>query len=97
QISQNVFTNGAIMSLVLGVGGRLIKKILGWQQVQQQNPASQRPPLSVWIAVLLFVLSYILEPMLQPLICWIARLLVTLFFAFKYWMIWRPPATRSLL
>jgi uncharacterized protein involved in response to NO len=104
-IAWDLFTNGAIMSLILGVGGRLIPGILGWQQIvthQRQRYEAPRPflalvPPAIWIAVALFVLSYLLDPLLPLPLRLSARLAVALYFALGYWAIWKIPATRSLL
>jgi hypothetical protein len=104
-ISQDVFTNGAVMGLILGVGGRLIPGILGWQEIvshQRQRYETPEPflalvPAPVWIATALFVLSYLLSPVLPFALCLSVRLAVALYFAFKYWAIWKFPATRSPL
>lgn len=104
-VSQDVWSNGAIMSLILGVGGRLIPGILGWQAVvshQKRGYETQAPflsviPISLWIAVAAFVLSYFLKPFLPLSICLSVRLAVTVYFALMYWKLWKLPATRSLL
>lgn len=104
-IAQDLFTNGALMSLILGVGGRLIPGILGWQEIvthQRQRYESPEPflkliPAPIWIAVFIFVGSYLLKPLLPQSLCMAARAAVTLYFAIKYWRIWKIPPTRSFL
>jgi uncharacterized protein involved in response to NO len=104
-VAQDLFTNGALMSLVLGVGGRLIPGILGWQEIvshQRQRYETPEPfmkmvPAAIWLAVFVFVGSYLLKPFLPSSLCLAARALVILYFALKYWAIWKFPATRSFL
>lgn len=104
-VAEDLFTNGALMSLILGVGGRLIPGILGWQEIvshQRQRYETPEPflsmvPMSIWIGLLVFVGSYLLRPFLSSSVCLAARALVTLYFALKYWVIWRFPAVRSFL
>src|SRR6185312_12600360 len=93
------------MCLILGVGGRLIPAILGWQEVvssqraKYENAGSflQAVPLSIWLAVAAFVLSYFLKPLLPFEFCMAVRLAVTVFFAVRFWRIYRLPPKKSYL
>lgn len=104
-IADDVFSNGAIMSLILGVGGRLIPGILGWQEIvtlQRQRYETPRSylrliPVSIWLAVILFLLSFFLTPIVPLQLCFWVRFAVTLYFAIRYWKLYRVPATRSFL
>lgn len=105
EVAQELFSNGAIMCLILGVGGRLIPGILGWQEIvseqrsvyETQNSFFKLIPVSIWIAVCAFVLSFFLIPFLPARLCLLARLAVLVFFGMKYWKLWRFPASRSFL
>lgn len=104
-IADDLFSNGAIMSLLLGVGGRLIPGILGWQTIvsdQRQQYETNQPylkliPTSIWIAALVFLASYFLRPVLPLKLCFEMRFAVVLFFAVRYWNIQKFPASRSYL
>jgi len=104
-IANELFTNGAIMSLILGVGGRLIPGILGWQEIVSQQrkqyeknePFIGLVPLEIWAAIGLFAASFLLQPLLPLVLCLLIRGGVTAFIAFKYWRIHQFPKTRSFL
>ncbi len=104
-IWQDVFSNGAIMSLVLGVGGRLIPGILGWQDIVQEQrdryegSASflRSVPFSMWLSVLLYIASCFLVK-LEPL--WVSPILRTIviwYFGIRYWNLFRFPLTKNYL
>lgn len=104
-IFDDLFSNGAVMSLVLGVGGRLLPGILGWEEIivaQRQQYETQRSylnvvPKDVWAAMILFAASFLLSPVLSLRWCLLLRGFVTLYFAVVYWRIHRFPKTRSYL
>jgi uncharacterized protein involved in response to NO len=104
-ITNDLFTNGAIMSLILGVGGRLIPGILGWQEIvshqrgqyEKSEPFISVVPLEIWAAMGLFVASFFLAPVLPMALCFFIRGAVTAFIAVKYWRVYRFPKTRSYL
>lgn len=105
QIFQDLFSNGAIMCLILGVGGRLIPAILGWQdsvthmrsQYETGAPYLSTVPFDIWVLVLVFVLSFFLEPIVESSVGFAVRGLVTFYFGIKYWRIYRLPKNRTYL
>lgn len=105
EFANGLFTNGALMCLILGVGGRLIPAILGWQDVishQRERYEKDEPflavvPLDVWLAVAVFFLSFVLQPWFSATACLLARAVVVLYFGVKYWRVHRPPKARSYL
>jgi uncharacterized protein involved in response to NO len=104
-IFQDLFSNGAIMSLILGVGGRLIPGILGWQEIvvkqrkqyETADPFLSRVPLGILVSVLVFLSSFFFESLIPLQLCFFMRGAVTLHFGIRYWVIYRFPSTRSFL
>lgn len=104
-VLDDLFSNGAIMAIILGVGGRLIPGILGWQEIvstqraQYESPKSfvSVIPLDVWVCVLVFIASFFLEPVLPLQLCFLIRAIVTLYFGVRYWSILKIPRTKSFL
>jgi uncharacterized protein involved in response to NO len=98
-----VFSHGALMSIVLGVGGRLIPGVLGWQEIvttqrekyERTDAFSAVVPPSIWIMVGLFLSSYFFADLFDRWICLALRAFVIWFFAFRYWRIHRPPKEKS--
>lgn len=105
EVFRDLFSNGAIMAIVLGVGGRLIPGILGWseivltQRVQYESPSSfwSVVPFDVWGWLAVFIGSFFLEPFLPLRICFLLRGITTLYFGIKYWVILKPPPTKNFL
>jgi uncharacterized protein involved in response to NO len=105
EISQDVFSNGAIMSLILGVGGRLIPGILGWQSIvssQRERYEVKKSylgtiPAIVWLLLTVFTFSFLLKPLVPYSVLLFARFAVTFYFAVSYWRLFKFPATRSFL
>lgn len=99
------YTHGALLSLVLGVGGRLIPAILGWTEIvsqQNQNNDSEKSlaqmiPLNVFILLLLFLCSFPLEFFLQLQFGRALRAFVVLYFAIAYWRVHHFPKERNHL
>lgn len=104
-VFQDLYSNGAIMSFILGVGGRLIPAILGWQDVvssQKDKYENNKNfltvvPWEIWFFAVTYVLSFVLGVWLPDRLCLILRAATVLFFAFKYWKILKLPKTRSYL
>lgn len=100
-----LFSQGAILSLILGVGGRLIPGILGWDEIvvaQRQRYEKNEPflsliPADVWASVLLFVATFLAGPWLPPAARYLGREAVALHFALRYWRLHRAPKQRSYL
>ncbi len=105
EMFQDLFTNGAIMCLVLGVGGRVMPAILGWQDVvthmrKQYETAGSffgKIPFAIWASICVFLLSFLLEPFISIRVCFSLRGLVTLYFGIKFWRIFQLPKNRSYL
>lgn len=100
---RDLFSNGAILSIVLGIGGRLIPGIFGWQEIvsHQRNryeKASnylQAVPLVIWIALGMFLASYFLSELLPQLVCHFLRAIVVWFFGMHYWRLYRFPREKN--
>lgn len=102
---RDLFSNGAIMSMVLGVGGRLIPGIFGWQEIV----VSQREryegsgsflkafPLTMWILVSIYLLSFVLLTSEPHWISFVLRFLVVWYFGLIYWKLHRAPKERTCL
>ncbi|HMQ11798.1 MAG TPA: NnrS family protein [Oligoflexia bacterium] len=97
-------SEGILLGLIIGVGGRLIPGILGWEEiVSHQRKVYEQPisfikvvPKSIMALVLLFFGSYFLQNYLNELALWI-RLSVILYIAFKMWRVYRLPPKRTRL
>lgn len=105
EFANGLFTNGALMCLILGVGGRLIPAILGWQEVvshqreryERDEPFLGLVPMDVWFAVAVFFLSFALQPWFSATACLSARAAVVFYFGVRYWRVHRRPKARSYL
>jgi uncharacterized protein involved in response to NO len=101
----DLFSNGALMSIVLGVGGRLIPGILGWEEIvssqrkqyEKRDPFLSVVPKKIWVLVFLYLCSYFLEPVLPPEGFLSLRMAIIWFFAFFFWKIQKFPKERSYL
>ncbi|MGE3533678.1 MAG: NnrS family protein [Parachlamydiales bacterium] len=104
-IWSEILSNGAMMSIVLGVGGRLIPGILGWTEIVsvQRERYEKAPtfalavPAVIWILVVLYLLSFLLLGVLPFQACLILRLLVIAYFAVSFWKLYRPPFEKTRL
>jgi uncharacterized protein involved in response to NO len=94
---------GMVLSLILGVGGRLIAGILGWEDIVQQQRAvyeNQKGFLSVvprtmLVAGVIFMGSFLVEFFASTSIGRLMRLGLTGWIAFGYWRILSLPKTRT--
>jgi uncharacterized protein involved in response to NO len=104
-VAGDLFSNGVIMCLIFGVGGRLIPAILGWQEIVGQPRASDEAassyfssiPPTIRVAIGVFLFSFFARPWLPLTVCMSLRATVSLYFAFAIWRIHRLPPTKSYL
>lgn len=98
-----LFYDGMVLSLILGIGGRLIPGILGFKEiVSKQREVYEKPipflkviPKDILLAAPLFLLSLILEGYLFFLPGYLLRALIISYIAFKYWNIHKWPTERK--
>lgn len=103
--AREVFSNGAILSLILGVGGRLIPGILGWEEIvvaQRDRYEKGRDflstiPKAIWTLMAFFLLSFLLLEFDFTAASLFLRAIVMTCFAFHYWRLLRAPKDRSYL
>jgi uncharacterized protein involved in response to NO len=104
-IADDIFTHGALLSLILGIGSRLIPGILGWTKIeptprhdnQHPKPFLQNVPKDVWLGTLLFWLSYLAGSELGSRPAIGVRFVIVLYFAVRFWRIHRFPQHRNYL
>jgi uncharacterized protein involved in response to NO len=104
-IWSELFSNGAIMSIVLGVGGRLVPGILGWQEIVSNQREKyegtgsfiRAVPTAIWISVLIYLISFPIEQYVVTKIGLLFRAFVIWFFAFHYWKLNKLPKEKSFL
>lgn len=92
---------GAVASIILGVGSRLIPGILGHVEiVQGQRQLYERPvpliatvPKSFFALVLSFIASYFMPEYAGSIV----RALVVLVIAMGFWRLWKAPRERTAL
>lgn len=104
-IADDLFSNGVIMCLIFGVGGRLIPGILGWQEIASQQRANYEAapsyfsaiPWTIRVAVGVFLVSFFARPLLPLTACMSLRAAVSLYFALAIWRIHRLPPSKSYL
>jgi uncharacterized protein involved in response to NO len=101
--ARSIYFHGALLCLVIGVGGRLIPGILEWrktvaEQRSRYENAESYPkaiPASLWVALLVFMGSYLFEGQIQSQFLWLLRACVTLYVALRYWKLYRLPSERT--
>ena len=101
EILKRIHYEGAVASIILGVGSRLIPGILGHVEiVQMQRHIYEKPlsilktvPLHFFFLIALFVGSYFIK---EELGNW-ARSIIVCLIAFIYWKLHRFPKDRSAL
>lgn len=92
---------GAITSIILGVGSRLIPGILGHVEiVKMQRDSYERPlpllktvPLHFFFLIALFVASYFSQESIGNVL----RFGVVLFIGMKYWLLYKAPKEKTAL
>lgn len=82
---------GAIASIILGVGSRLIPAILGHEEILQV--AKAKKPVLIFVLVFLFTVSYLLPEESGIYL----RSAVILIIGLRYWKLYRLPKVRSAL
>lgn len=98
-----IYIHGALLCLVIGVGGRLIPGILGWKSVvvtqrsRYENAESYQEavPGSMWLVLSVFLTSYAIEGPVRPQLLWLLRGSVISFLAIRYWKLYLPPNQQS--
>lgn len=99
-----LFYDGMVLSLILGVGGRLIPGILGHSDiVLKQRAHYEKPlpflkviPLEVYGLATLFIASYLLEVFVSGTVGWLLRAVVASYMAIKYWAIHKKPKEKKI-
>jgi uncharacterized protein involved in response to NO len=99
KLGQICFFDTMVLSFVIGVGGRLIPGILGFQEiVQAQRQVYEAPkpflkivPTSVFVLGLLFLGSVVLEAAEFSWAGFLLRALVVSYVSFVFWQIHRKP------
>jgi uncharacterized protein involved in response to NO len=93
---RDIFSSGALLSLVLGIGSRLIPALLGWKTVIE----SQAPLIEnrgrvclTWLLMLVFLISYFSPVSFE--IKLVTRSIVVGIFAFSFWHINVFPKVRT--
>lgn len=98
-----IYAHGALLCLVIGVGGRLIPGILEWQKIvaeqrsryENANSYEEEIPGSLWLALLVFLASYVVEGQTHPQLLWLLRASVLFYVAIRYWRLYSPPKERT--
>jgi len=101
ELFKHIHYEGAIASIILGVGSRLIPGILGHQEiVAAQKEVYEKPvpifktvPFSFLILIISFVGSYFLDGFIAHAI----RATIVSVIAFFYWNLWKAPKTKTAL
>ncbi|MBX7147657.1 NnrS family protein [bacterium] len=103
-LSKNLFFQGTILFLLLGVGGFLIKSILGFGAILPQNPGDKMPDISflnkshtllITLASLLF-LSFFIEVYLHEKVGMCLKAFIASFFCFYQIQIHKKPTSGKL-
>lgn len=95
QMGRLFFLQTYILSLVLGVGSRLIPALLGWAPLPTESKA---PPKVIFFITLgvLFLVSYVMEAFSWGLPGNILRTLIVLIISLRFWKIHRFPQRRGV-
>jgi uncharacterized protein involved in response to NO len=89
---------------VIGVGGRLVPGILGWQKIVAEQRSryenarvyAEEIPGSLWFALFVFLVSYAIQGQIHTQYLWLMRAGVLLFVAVRYWRLYRFPQERTV-
>lgn len=103
-MGRQMYFQGMLLCLVLGVGSRLIPGILGWANapvIQISKPSASTPWTTmqrrVQIIVVALTLSFPLEAWLEPHLGRALRAVLITWMALAYWKIQRRPASKGYL
>lgn len=98
-LGHSLFFQGMMLSLVLGVGSRLIPALTGWEELPLTEGAPPSPSgLSFLLpSVALFAISFFLEAFLDVQIGRILRAVVATAVAFRFWKIQKLPYEKTWL
>lgn len=88
-----LYSNGIVMSLVLGVGGKLIPAILGSQDLM----APQKLSTDLVFLLIVFFSTYLAIDINDQRWTLLARSFVILYFALYYWRIYKLPKNKTYL
>lgn len=102
---QKLFSTGIVMCFVMGVGGRLLPSIFGFDEIVLNQKTIYEQPKSFWTVipgdisacVFLFLSSYFGEPFFGLAITSFIRLGVASYIAYRYWGIGKAPKRKSVL
>lgn len=98
---KDFWIEGAILSFILGIGGRLLPGILGWTEIMQNDGRDesknylQSIPSSLFLMAFLFILSFIVEAFINIGFGLFIRSLVICYFAFRFWRVYKFPFIRN--
>ncbi len=98
-----IYTHGALLFLVIGVGGRLIPGLLGWEDIVMEQRSRYENadayeweiPGTLWLALLVLLASYVLEGYVRAQIIWLLRASVVSYIAVQYWRLYKFPSVRT--
>lgn len=93
EIFKRIQYEGAIASIIFGVGGRLIPGILGHVDVIQASPQNKKIPVDLIFSNIIFIGSYFVA---EEIGNW-ARAIVSLYIGFEFWMLYKYPKKRTSL
>lgn len=92
---------GAITSIILGVGSRLIPGILGHVEIVQSQRTIYERPISIFQSIpkyfLLLIVAFVASYFLSDLEGAGVRVSVVTFIGLFYWRLWKRPVVRSIL
>ena len=98
-----LYYDASVLSFILGVGGRLIPGILGLTDIVQSQkkiyekpiPFIQAVPKRIFLTLVVFICSFILEFLELNITAFILRALVITYFAVAYWGIFKSSKEKS--
>ncbi len=105
-LGHNLFFQGMMLSLVLGVGSRLLPALMGWEEmplVQITMSNSPKPKFltnQMWLLLILMIalgLSFFIEAFMNSQIGRTLRALVPTIIAFRFWQLHKLPLEKTWL
>lgn len=85
-----------VLSLVLGVGSRLIPALLGWAPLPTEGGRTKPHLLLFSLLAVFFIFSFVLEALSFQLLAQILRSAVISFVAFFFWKLHRLPKRKAV-